>query len=106
MSGALSGAHIFPKDDRVDDEVSLCGPRFRDVRDRGHSSDVERLGIQVARQEGYTSGLVMRDRPALSLLERDPARARQFEPPADKTEYVEHWYHTIPFPDGEVTSGI
>ena len=55
---------------------------------------------------GQESGLVIREPPPLSLLTRDPARALQFELPPDEPEYVEHWYHTITFPDGEVTPGI
>lgn len=58
------------------------------------------------RQDGHESGLVMRESPPLSLLPRDPHRALQFELPPDQSEYVEHWYHTITFPDGEVTPGI
>jgi tRNA (mo5U34)-methyltransferase len=33
-------------------------------------------------------------------------RALQFEQPPEQSDYVEHWYHTITFPDGEVTPGI
>jgi tRNA (mo5U34)-methyltransferase len=48
----------------------------------------------------------MRKPPPLSLLTRDPAQALQFELLPDQPEYVEQWYHTITFPDGEVTPGI
>ena len=56
--------------------------------------------------QGGESGLMMRQPPPLSLLARDPARAIEFEFPPDQTEYIEHWYHTITFPNGEVTPGI
>jgi tRNA (mo5U34)-methyltransferase len=56
--------------------------------------------------EGYASGLVVREPPPLSLLTRDPARALDFEIPTEQADYVEQWYHTITFPDGEVTPGI
>jgi tRNA (mo5U34)-methyltransferase len=48
----------------------------------------------------------MREPPPLSVLTRDPVRALQFEMSPDDAEYVEPWYHTITFPDGEVTPGI
>jgi tRNA (mo5U34)-methyltransferase len=56
--------------------------------------------------EGHSSRLVIRESPEVSLLTRDPVRALQFELPPEQAEYVEHWYHTITFPDGEVTPGI
>jgi 2-polyprenyl-3-methyl-5-hydroxy-6-metoxy-1,4-benzoquinol methylase len=62
--------------------------------------------VEMHRMEGYESGLVMREPPKLSLLARDPARALEFEMPSDQDEYVQGWYHTITFPDGEVTPGI
>lgn len=50
---------------------------------------------------GPGSGLVIRDTPPLSLLTRDPDQSLQFEQPDH-----ESWYHTITFPDGEITPGI
>jgi tRNA (mo5U34)-methyltransferase len=56
--------------------------------------------------EGYPSGLVMRNPPPLSLLARDPAKALEFEVTSADGTYFEQWYHTITFPDGEVTPGL
>jgi len=50
---------------------------------------------------GPGTGLVLRDLPPLSVLTRDPDFALQFE-----QSDGEGWYHTITFPDGEVTPGI
>jgi tRNA (mo5U34)-methyltransferase len=54
----------------------------------------------------YESGLILSQTPELSLLARDPAAGLEFESETAAPDPEFTWYHTITFPDGEVTPGI
>lgn len=56
--------------------------------------------------ESNPSSLVVRDAPPLSVVPRDPAAALTFETSSSEPDPKYTWYHTITFPDGEVTPGI
>jgi tRNA (mo5U34)-methyltransferase len=56
--------------------------------------------------EFSSSGLMVRDAPPLSTVPRDPSAGLAFESDTTEPDPEYTWYHTITFPDGEVTPGI